>query len=153
MKKGCLVASRKDTTLTGKPVVIKQVTTVKWVKTVYGVELVRGLKGDMAGPSEMPTVRGLVGFQEVVSNTKISTWVSLGDFKPWCNVQMRVVFLWLRRVNMQFENIQGRVNWSTRLGHAKYSGWSESYFSEESLVLDRMVQYCKHEFLMLNSPS
>lgn len=42
------------------------------------VELVWGLKGHVAGPSEMLPVRDLVGFQEVVSNTKISTWVSLG---------------------------------------------------------------------------
>lgn len=42
------------------------------------VELVRGLEGDVAGPSKMLPARGLVGFQEVVSDTKISTWVSLG---------------------------------------------------------------------------
>lgn len=51
---------------------------MKIVLKLLFVELVWGLIGDVAGPSEMPPVRGLVGFQEVVSNTKISTWVSLG---------------------------------------------------------------------------
>lgn len=40
-----------------------------------------GLKEAMAGLSEMPPIRGVVGFQEVVSKSKRSTWVSLGV--PW----------------------------------------------------------------------
>lgn len=51
---------------------------MKIVLKLLFVELAWGLRRDVAGPGAMPPVRGLVGFQEVVSNTKISTWVSLG---------------------------------------------------------------------------
>lgn len=37
-----------------------------------------GFKRVWEAPVRCLLIRGLVGFQEVVSNTKISTWVSLG---------------------------------------------------------------------------
>lgn len=58
---------------------------VKIVFKLLFVESERGLVGDVAGPREMPPARGLVGFQEVVSNTKNKDlgfpWCPHGDFQ------------------------------------------------------------------------
>lgn len=81
------------------------------------------LGGAMGGPHEMPSSQRLGGIPRGGFKYKNKylgfPWYPHGDFKLWCNVQMRVVFLWLRQVNMQLENIQGRVIWSRRMGASK----------------------------------
>lgn len=54
-----------------------------------------GLRGDMGGRMKMPSSQSLGGIPRGGSKYKNKyltfPWCPCGDFKPWCNVNMRVV--------------------------------------------------------------